>query len=80
MDLWQEIMCRLLQYQDIKITFPQAPDISKLFEMECYKALKKISEIIKNKELDDKECFMQIEEIVCLFEKLGSSGGNRHDF
>ncbi|MEE1055782.1 MAG: hypothetical protein UH239_00850 [Acutalibacteraceae bacterium] len=48
--------------------------------MESYKALQKIKTIIEDDSLEDKECFMKIEEIVCLFEALGSDGGNRHDF
>lgn len=80
MELWQEIMCKLFQQWDIKIVFPQMPDVEKIFEMECYQALKKIHEIIKNRDLSDKECFMEIENIVCLFEDMGSSGGGRHDF
>ena len=49
-------------------------------ETESYKALQKIKEIIQDSSLDDKECFMKIEEIVCIFEALGGSVGNRHDF
>ena len=80
MELWQEMMWKLLRKQEIKIVFPQLTDINKLIEKECYKALKKISEIIKDNTLKDEECFRQIEEIVCVFEDIGNSGGNRHDF
>ena len=80
MELWQEIMCKLFQQREINIVIPQITDINKIFEMECYKALEKISKIIKNRDLDDKECFMEIEKIVCVFEGIGSNGGNRHDF
>lgn len=55
-------------------------DGSKIVELESYKALQKIKTIIEDDSLEDKECFMKIEEIVCLFEALGSDGGNRHDF
>ena len=30
--------------------------------------------------MDCGDVFEKIEEIVCLLEELGSSGGNRHDF
>ena len=36
--------------------------------------------VIEDDSLEDDECFMKIEEIVCAFENLGSGGGNRHDF
>lgn len=35
---------------------------------------------MKDDDLEDDECFIKIEEIVRLFEGLGSGGGNRHDF
>ena len=50
-----------------------------IIETESYKALQKIKEIIQDSSLDDKECFMKIEEIVCIFEALGGSVGNRLD-
>ena len=40
----------------------------------------RIKEIIEDDTLDDPECFMKIEEIVCVLEEVGSSGGIRHDF
>lgn len=51
-----------------------------IVEMECYKALQKIKAIIEDDSLEDTECFMKIEKIVCLFEQIGSNGGSRHDF
>lgn len=48
--------------------------------MKCYQALKKIKAIIDDDSLDDKECFMRIEEVICVLEEVGSGGGTRHDF
>ena len=45
-----------------------------------YKDLRKIKAILEDDTSADSESFQQIEEIVCCFEKLGSGGGNRHDF
>ena len=49
-------------------------------EMESFQALAKIKAILENDSLRDDACFQQIEEIVCVFEALGSGAGNRHDF
>ena len=51
-----------------------------IVEMQCYMALKKIKAIIEDETLNDASCFQQIEEVVCLLEKMGSDGGFRHDF
>ncbi|WP_040197836.1 hypothetical protein [Candidatus Soleaferrea massiliensis] len=40
----------------------------------------KIKAVIEDDSLQDAECFMKIEEIVRVFEQLGSSGKSRHDF
>ena len=80
MELWQEIFCNLLKEEKIAISFPQISDISDLLDSQCYCALKEIQQTIKDDTLSDKECFMKIEEIICVFEKIGSNGGNRHDF
>ena len=55
-------------------------DIGKILESECYKALLKIKQILDDDNLEDKECFDKIEEIVCVLESIGSNGGSRHDF
>ncbi|MBP3304502.1 MAG: hypothetical protein J6L24_00895 [Oscillospiraceae bacterium] len=81
MELYKEILAHALMYGEVKVTFPnQNLDISQIIEGECYKALQKIKAIIEDDSLEDKECFTQIEEIVCVFEELGSNGGIRHDF
>lgn len=80
MELWQEIFYRLLQKDTVRISFRHARRFEKLFESECYRALRRIKEIIDDTSLEDAECFMKIEEIVCTFEALGSSCGGRHDF
>ena len=82
MELYQEILCRVLANEKIQVSFPELihTDITKIVELECYKALAKIKAILENDVLTDSECFQHIEEIVCTFEELGSGGGNRHDF
>lgn len=82
MELYQEILCRVLANEKIQVSFPELihTDITKIVELECYKALAKIKAILENDVLTDSECFQQIEEIVCTFEELGSGGGSRHDF
>ena len=81
MDLYKEILIHVLLKQDIKIDFPNLNiNIQEIFELTCYQALQKIKEIIHNDSLEDAECFTKIEEIICLYESIGSNGGNRHDF
>ena len=43
-------------------------------------ALLQIQHILKDESLNDQECFYKIEEIVRVFERLGSGCGSRHDF
>ena len=81
MELYKEIIVKILEQEDIHITFPNLKiNPSEIVEMKCYKALQKIKAIIEDDSLEDSECFMKIEAIVCLLEQLGSDGGNRHDF
>lgn len=81
MELYKEILAHALFYGEIKITYSgQDSDPAQIVESECYKALQKIKQVIQDDNLDDKACFMKIEEIICALESVGSSGGNRHDF
>ena len=46
----------------------------------CYQTLCKIRAVLDDDTLDDPSCFLKIEEILSIFESLGSDGGSRHDF
>ena len=74
MELYEEILLEKLQ-----LTLDPAL-IKKIVHDELYQALLKIKKIVENDLLDNRECFMRIEQIVCTLEALGSGGGTRHDF
>ncbi len=77
MELYQEILARILSGREAKVSFADLHiDAEKIVEMACYRALQNIKAIIEDDSLNDKECFMKIEEIVCVFEEMGSSGGS----
>ena len=82
MELYQEILRHVLANEKVQVSFPELvnTDVTKIVELECYKALRKIKAILENDALTDSECFHQIEDIVCTLEELGSGGGSRHDF
>ena len=78
MNLYKEILAKALSQEEMHVAFPNLQlNASEIIELRCYKALQKIQAIIQNDSLSDFEC---IEEIVRLFETLGSDGGSRHDF
>ena len=81
MELYQEILAKVLENREIQIVFPGLTiNAAEIIEGECYKTLQKIKALIEDDRLSDPECFMQIEEIVVALEQLGSDGGCRHDF
>lgn len=82
MELYQEILCHVFANEKVQVSFPGLvnTDVTKIVELECYKALGKIKSILEDDALADSECFQKIEAIVCAFEELGSGGGSRHDF
>lgn len=79
MELWKEIIIGIMS-DEPHLKVPEFEKIKDLFDNKCYEALEKIKRIIEDDSLDDAECFYKIEKIVCVFEALGSNGGNRHDF
>ena len=81
MELYTEILAHFLAQENAQIIFPQLQLSAKdIIEMQCYKTLLKIQEIVRDDTLEDRECFERIEEIICVFETIGSNGGSRHDF
>ena len=81
MELYKEILINLLEKNRIEVNFVGINDnFNKIMELECYKVLAKIREVIRDANYDDKECFERIEKIVEIFEDSGISCGVRHDF
>lgn len=80
MELFQEIMCKEIGKMMIEACYDLPIDYKEIINLKSLQALKKIKTIISDDGLSDPECFMRMDEIICLFETLGSSGGNRHDF
>ncbi len=81
MELYKEILSQYLSQEQAQIIFPDLHLSAKeIVQLQCYQALQKIKDILHDDTLEDQECFMKIEEIICTFEELGSNGGNRHDF
>ena len=80
MDLYKEIMIKVLERHTAHVEFPTLKmDAEKMVEQECYQALLKIKEIIQDESLNDAECYFKIEEIIQTLEFIGSNGGARHD-
>ena len=79
MELYKELLIHALENGVVTISFPEL-DINALLESQCYQALCKIKSVIQDDSLEGDACFKRIEEIVCTFETMGSSGGFRHDF
>ena len=77
MELYKEILAKVMEKEEMHVIFPDLRlNASEIVEMQCYQALQKIKAIIEDDSLSD---FMCVEKIVCLFEQIGSDGGNRHD-
>lgn len=78
MDLYKEILISILKKEEVNVVFPGIKaGVAEMVEMKSYMALQKIKAIIENDSFSDFEC---VEEIVCVFEEIGSGGGGRHDF
>ena len=78
MELYKEILAKTLSQEEIHVSFPNLRlNPAEIIEAQCYQTLQKIQTIIQNDDLSDFAC---VEEIVRLFEELGSGGGSRHDF
>ena len=78
MELYKEILAKILMQNDIQVTFPNLQlSADAAVEMQCLAALQKIKTAIEDDSLSDFKC---VEKIVCIFEEIGSCGGTRHDF
>lgn len=76
MELYKEILIRLLAEYDGQISSPECKESLKdIIEMKCYQALQQIKNVINDDSFDDPHCFMRIEEIISALEEIGSNGG-----
>ena len=50
--------------------------LAELMDSAACRTLEEIREVLDDERLDDQNCFKRIEEIVRLYEKLGSNGGS----
>ena len=81
MDFYLDLLAKILSKGEMGIHFSGMElDADRLVEMKCYEALCKIKAIVEDDAIEDPECFMRVEEIICTLEELGSGGGGRHDF
>ena len=76
MELFQEILLKHI----LSLEGKKNPSPEDFVHDQAYQALKQIKLILEEDQLDDHECFWKIEQIVRVFEELGSEAGNRHDF
>ena len=76
-----ELYCRgLLSYLENQAILKGMPSPSEIEEGECYRVICRIRQILADESLEDSECFMKIEEIVCALQSVGLDAGGRHDF
>lgn len=54
--------------------------LGELMNSAACRALEKIRKVLNDDRLDDQTCFWKIEEIVKIYEEMGSDGGSRHNF
>lgn len=77
------MLAKALVQADAEIHIQGAPAASYLQDMlraESFTALREIRDILDDGSLSDRDCFDRIDQIVSVFEELGSGGGSRHDF
>ena len=80
MELWEGMIPQILEEDGAQIGMRYRCDLRELTEAKCYATLARIRAVLDDPTLDDPSCFMKIEEIVRIFEEIGSDGGCRHDF
>lgn len=83
MKLYEELLIKALKNKTINVDLccgEKSFEPEKIITDTCYELLNEIRDIIRNDDINDKECFLQIERIVCKFEEYEISAGCRHDF
>lgn len=83
MQLYEEILLHAVKQGKFSLTADQtifSLTADQTITNACYQALFEIKAVLENDHLTDEDCFWRIEEIVRIFEEIGSDAGSRHDF
>ena len=70
MKLWRELLISGLQNESYKFDFINDKMLKEIVENKCYKILLQLKQTIEDESLSDKDCFIKIEEILCVLEKI----------
>ena len=80
-ELFKEIFLHAVITGEIQVSFHgMERTVAEVIEGKCYQALQKIKAVISDDSLEDPECIWKVEEILCVLEEIGCSGGCRHDY
>ena len=79
MELYEEILLQAFCEEKEKCRELIAKSLEYV-ELQCYRAIIEIKQVLEDESLDDAECFDCIEKIVSILEGLGTDCGGRHDF
>lgn len=80
MELYKEILVKSVVEKAILSSLETMQhNAADVIETACYKAIAEIKAILEDDTLDDKTCFLRIDEIIRVFDRLGSPC-SRHDF
>ena len=78
MELFKEVLIKILAREGIQASVKDLDGIaSEAVESACCRALRKIKALVENESLSDFEC---VEQIVGVFEGIGSACLFRHDW
>ena len=81
MQLYADMLEKVLKEGNGRFIIPGFKiNADRIIKTRCYKALREIKKVLEYYTLEDEDCFKRIEEIVCIYENIGSGGGTRHDF
>ena len=80
MELYKDILAKVLAQYCVEVAFKDLHiNPTDIVEAVSYQTLKKIHAILHDPTLDDGDCFMMMEEILCAFEDVGAEPCFRND-
>lgn len=80
MQLAKAMFSKVLAEQIMQHISADTYDLKSLIEMPCYIALREIKALLEDETFSDEVCLSRIEEVIHIFESIGSDGGSRHDY